>query len=283
MKSSYLFTLLRGVLLASVYCLVSCASPTGSSPSRPVSPAVKAKLRQPVAVVFVGLQDQISFQRPAGSRDVFLRSVGDSREIWSDIAPVAAAAREGAVLLLPFLATALVVPPLTCLVTSGATVSPARAEAAAQQLRSQAPPKNWGDVVRRAVVGHWAASGRSFSRVDTCDAGMLRLGYDPLGRETLAKAEGNTLLHLHVAGPAVTMEGDHVNPRIAPGITIYWKVIDTRTGLGLAQGAICERSALRKTLLQWARDAEGGAGLQAELENAVQRASGRLARELRST
>jgi hypothetical protein len=284
MRFPGLTSFLCGLLMPWFLCLASCVSPgAGGSPSRPVSAAVKARLRQPVAVVFLGLQDQISYQQPAGSRDVFLRSVGDSHQIWSDILPVAAGAGQGAVVLLPFLAAAMVVPPLTWLASSGGTVSPRKVEAATKKLRSQAPPGNWGDLVRRSVVRHWAASGRPFSRVNTCDAAMLRLGYDPSGRAALAKAEENTLLHLHVAGPALTMEGDQSNPRIAPGLTIYWKVIDTKTGLVLARGTITERSGRQKTLLQWMRDPEGAMGLQVELENAVHRAGGRLAGELRCT
>lgn len=271
--------LLRRLLMSGLCGLVSCVAPGGVAVSQPVPATVRARLRQPVPVVFVGLQDQVSYQLPVGSRSVFLRSVGDSQKIAGDIMPLGAHAGPGAALLFPFLAAAMVVPPLKMIAASPATVTPRRAEAAAAKLRSQAPPKNWGDLVRRTVVSRWAASGSGFSDVRISDAGMLGMGYDPLSREALAKAGGKTLLYLHVAGPGLTAEGDKINPRIAPSLLIYWKAIDTAKGSPLAQGTIAERSAQRKTLLQWARGNDQG--LQTELENVIHRAATRLATELR--
>ena len=104
-------------------------------------------------------------------------------------------------------------------------------------------------------------------------------GPDPLSAEGLANVSGRTLLFIHVAGPALTAEGDKLNPRIGPSLMLYWKVVDSAGGNVLARGTIEERSPQRKTLVQWAE--RGDAGLVPEMEKVIRQAAARLAAELR--
>ncbi len=261
-----------------IFCLVSCTAPDGRVVSQPVSANVKARLRQPLPVVLMGLQDQVALQRPAQHGDVWRQAAGDSGEVLNGLSEAGAGMGQGAVVLLPFFALALVAPPLQML-ASGNTVSAEKAEGAAQKMHAGAARRNWGDFVRRTVQQQWAARGAAFSSVRSYHPASPSAGPDPLSAEGRANVSGRTLLFVHVAGPALTAEGKKLNPSIGPSLMLHWKVVDMAGGAVLARGTIAERSPLRKTLLQWAD--RGDAGLVTEMEKVIRQAAARLAAELR--
>jgi len=267
------------ILLAALTLIpVSCATPGNSTVSPQVSAGVRARLRQPVPVVLMGLQDHVSIQRPVQRGDVWKQATGDAGQTLGDLGDIAGELREAAFLLAPFFAIALLAPPAQ-LAKSFVTVSGEKADAAARKMDARSAPRNWGRFVSSTVQAQWAAHGASFSNVRIYNPASPASGTDPLSRGELAEAGGRTLLHLHFAGPALTAEGDRMNPRIGPSLVIYWKAVNTGDGAVLARGTVTERSPVQKTLLQWARG--DASGLEREMEDVIRRAATRLAEELR--
>ncbi|HWB01401.1 MAG TPA: hypothetical protein VG796_00160 [Verrucomicrobiales bacterium] len=86
------------VSLILVLCFSSCGSTRESEPAgQPPAAAVKSRLRGPVALVLMGLQDQLALQRPTQHAAVWKDSGGDAIEGFKGMG----GAGQAAVLLLP--------------------------------------------------------------------------------------------------------------------------------------------------------------------------------------
>lgn len=258
---------------------VSCSSMQEPKPvTQPPTAAVKSRMRGSVPVVIMGLQDQVALQRPTQRSAVLKESLGHSSATGSEIGRAAAGMDRAAVVMLPFLALNILMPPVRAL-TAGGTVSAKRAEAAAQKMHARAARRNWGEAVRQSIVRGWSGRGSAFSSVRIYHPASATSGPDPLSRESLANLSGNVLLFIHVVGPSLAAEGDKLNPRIGPSLLLHWKVVENRSGNVLARGMVVERSPLRKTLLEWADHDD--AGMVPEMERVIRAAGARLAAELR--
>ncbi len=259
--------------------LASCISP-GEPARKDASPTAeaRARLRGSIPAVLMGLQSHVAIQRPGSHGDVWRQSLANTQKTIGETGPAVASHDVYGIGTATFLAANIAMPPLS-LLTAGGTVSPARAENAVRRMESASPRRDWGKFVSKSIASQWAARGAPFSRVRHYDPSAAEAGPHPLSAEALAGVKAHTLLFVHVAGPSLSAESDRLNPRISPSLLLHWQVVDTRSGEVLARGTAAERSARRKTLLQWSKD--DPAGLVPELERTIQAAAAALAAQLR--
>jgi len=163
--------------------------------------------------------------------------------------------------------------------THGATVGDREADYAARNLQKRGENENWALSVKRSVQQAWAEQGTAFSTIREFDTAALEFAGDPLSQKALAGVPEKTLLFLHIAGPALTSERAGPNPALNARITIYYRVLDTRSGTVLASGTITENSGLQRTLSQWA--AATDRRHEEETALVIRKAAAKLAADLR--
>ena len=271
--------------VAVCWAVSGCASSGGGAAASGTgaAAAVKVRLRQPVPVIIMGLQDQVSFAKPMSFHESWVQKEVNRNKFLGDGVNAARNSGEALFLVLtPVLAAgaaAGAVMPLQAALTYSAAWNGEGVQAASKKMRNRAPDRLWGEVVEAAVRQQWAARGAAFSEVRRSEASLQWLQGNPLAREELARLGGRSVLVLHVVGPSLQGQEKGRGERLAASLKIYWRVLDTASGEEVGGGSVEERSAVERTLPEWAA---GGVGeLRGELDGVIARAPARLAKELR--
>ena len=272
MNPKIFLRIIFGLLVGGAVGLTSCAAPRLAVPVVP--PVIRKRLQPSIPVVFVGLRKEVGFRRTKGHGAVWRETEEKGISVISQ-----SFQGEAAVLALGFVPLLMLAPPVRTLWTHGTTVSDREADDAARHLRKRGENDDWAAWVKRSVQQAWAAQGTAFSTVREYDTADLQFTGDPLSQAALAAVPERTLLYLHIAGPVLTSESARPNPGLTPRITIYYRVLDTRSGTVLTSGTIEENSSLERTLPEWAAAADHR--LETEIASVVRKAAVKLAAVLR--